>query len=285
MPTINLVTFFDNKNIEEFERVLKSITHHYKKNEIFLFIGTTTDASKALEIYFDQFKSFISYNNITFQLEVKIIDNDSNLLKTYNNSFPWWKHISNYSILRLFLHEIFSEKLLNGNPIVYIDTDVLFWNKINEKYLTTDENYAFTHWTSRKNRGYNEFIINYRNDLKQKKMDSIWKGISKKIENKEYFNSGVIIINNHNKWINLTTKIKESLIKLDDQTLLNYFNLNEIKVVEDPSMNYMILIEDEVLNPILVHFASWNKPWLENSKISDNLNSKLRKINYYEKFK
>lgn len=265
---INFVFFFDENNFEDFLFSFYSISLNYHKNEFEIYVGT----DKMVE---EKYKYFFQENCIKVKVINEILNENH---QNFKINFPWWKHTNIYTMARIHLFDIF-EELYNKKNIIYFDTDIYLRKKV-EPLNFKGENVAFTHWTSRSEEEKSEaFLEKYLETIRENKIKVKIRSL---ITEKKYFNAGVLIINDTKKARKLFNKIKETKFQYDDQTLLNYFNDDFFNIYEMPEYNFMILIEDNIEDPKIIHFASWKKPWIEGIDISAAVKKRLDEYGYYQ---
>jgi lipopolysaccharide biosynthesis glycosyltransferase len=179
---------------------------------------------------------------------------------------PTHGHISLSAYSRLFLSSILSKEIIH---VLYLDCDLVVINKLDELMNTKIDDYHIA--------AIEEIISEeMRNNLELR--DSL------------YFNSGVMLINLR-KWReeNIESKFLEFInekpekIKYWDQDVLNFclknkwlrlpqkYNLTHFFFYPDvypPA--YFGMKQDEfeksVKDPIIIHFTSHQKPWIEGCK-------------------
>lgn len=203
----------------------------------------------------NQYKSFFLDNNIKFVDVESALDNYSNISIKSRHTL--------YTYLRFDIFNIFNE--LNNQKVIYIDVDTIVNNKIEAENQT--DNFAIS------DRKYNWYIKNKaKKHWKNRIPSSLFAKIVKLIDKGIYFNAGVLIINNPNKYIELCNIIKSSNIRSDDQTLLNYFNDDHIIVDKNQKNNNkgISISRKDSVN----HFIGKWKPW-----------NKLNKMDLVNKFK
>lgn len=211
-------------------------------------------------------------NNLKIDYKV-ISDFDIKLLEKYkmiNNS------INATTILRLYMYDLFPE-LSKWKNAVYLDADLIINKKLDEQYFKL-KNFVFRD-CPKNNIALKERIIIFWRDTLKSDIENTEK-IIEKINQDNYFNAGVIIINNHQQMKKLLTRAINSKIKFDDQTILNLINSDELVIMDDLKMNNQIkhgFINDSFIS----HFSGDWKPW----KIFENEESKMsliHKTNYFD---
>lgn len=250
---INFVYSCDIKYIDIFIISAYSIKKKYKSNaKIFLI---TTDKFNA------------EYYAVLKKLNVEIVEIDNTKFK----SFYDWLGVENNkdSLLRFgrFMIPYVSNKFNLTSNIVYLDTDTFLNRKINKKYLDNSLNFAFV-----QDKAGSASAIGATGFWKKTLSDypKVFIKIKSLIEENVYFNSGVLIINDPIKYNELISKIISSDLKLNDQTMLNYFNFDEIMPVVDFRMN-QYLERGWNVNTRIFHFAGANaRPFIDrtNQKLS-----------------
>lgn len=232
---INFISFFDEGMVENFIMLYESISRLY--DEFTFSIGV----------------------NIEAKLEIEKIINDDRLkinimgssLKELFKKESLFGNITLFTYARFFANEIIEDK--NDISWVYLDPDTLLQSEIPHKYFVPGQNYAFTNfekkfgrknqplkfWEWYLNKKFKKVPLQYKDKIKDVKCSVV-----RKMKKSNYFNAGVIIINNTNSYFNLCNEIltsgKNILQFLDDQTLLNFFNNKHIEVLTDKTMNFKV---------------------------------------------
>lgn len=252
---ITFVSFFDENIVDLFLMNYESINKLYADFEY--FIGVSVETKKIIEEKINDER-----------IKIFIVDD---FLKKHFDENSLFGNITIFTYARFFTNEIFNKKFPNG--YIFLDVDIMLKNKIRNEFLNKDENYAIIN--SDNSNKENRPVLFWDNHLKKKalniddkkirkKIFTIRKKLIKKMENSKYFNAGVLIINKEEKLNSLVEKIfndSNKLFKyLDDQTLLNFFNKNEIRVLKEESLNFKI---GKSLNfsrdTEIVHFLGANK--------------------------
>lgn len=252
---MNVITFFDDKNILLFQMMKESFENQYSKSEVVFWVGLTRKA----KLKIDSMESRIYTDNINF----KILDDILNFDQLEGQQMP--NHVSVISVARLFAFDIFPN-LLSEKTII-LDNDLLFFNRIPKKYLDSKENYIFntyTYWLSdlfknpknmTKDEKFKLFLKNSymgrsfgayeKNELLKNNnilSDKISKFKTLLLEKNEFSNGGVLIINDPHKFSEILKEINECskslLVSFSDEVLMNIFKNQKLTSVEDKSMNY-----------------------------------------------
>lgn len=279
---MNVVTFFDDKNISLFQMMKESIENQYSKSEVVFWVGLTGKA----KLKIDLMESKIYTDNINF----KILDGILNFDQLEGQQMP--NHVSVISVARLFAFDIFPN-LLSEKTII-LDNDLLFFNRIPKKYLDSNENYIFntyTYWLSdlfknpqnmTEDEKFKLFLKNSymgrsfgayeRNEsLKNNNIlsDKISKFKTLLLEKNEFSNGGVLIINDPHKFSEILREINECSKNLfasfSDEVLMNIFKNQKLISVEDKRMNYANPFSPEekesykMDNIIIKHYNGANK--------------------------
>lgn len=239
---INIIAFTDENTIESAIAMINTIKKIYKNNEVIVNLGVTKGCKK--------YYRFLLNENI----KVRYIDD---FLPDANKTL--YQHITKTAYARLYFDKIFPY-LKTAKKILYVDVDVFFRNRIDERIFNSNENIAFNDLPDEKHiaihKGWLKGILS--------NFDDIYSKNSKILENGNYFNSGVIVINNFDKILNLFSKVLNFLSdvsEVDDQNLLNYFNDGEIIVSSDTRYNFQPFKEKFKKNAFLIHYAGAQKPW------------------------
>lgn len=265
MKKITFVLFFDSNISENFWTLYSSIIDKYEKSEIDFYLGVDDETC-------------CKYSTIFNNLNINYINCES-----YINEFSDHKSIKHsittFTYLRLKLFDFFNLNTEN-NTIIYLDVDILLSKKIPLKYIDSNDNFVFTE-TGKIDKYNKDRIKDYWVDLLE--IDEVYNKIESLIDDNKYFNAGVIVINDIDKYKNICLKSMNSNYKYDDQTLLNYYNVDELKVVIDKSMNNQVN-SNFSKKSVIHHFNDDKKPWNLEALFSDNseLYKKTSKINYFE---
>ncbi len=241
---VNFIVFFDENVIDLFKMLADSIERVYG-NSFRIFAGVSKTALEIIDNDLEKYSKNILFKNI--ESEMRIFQNDEML----------FGGITNLTFARFVIEEIFGEELKN-EKFVYLDVDIMLNGEIPNKYLETKENIATRSITNLKNEsgGSVEFWANhllkvansYPENIRERYLE-IREVILNKLNKRDYFNAGVMIINDPKNFYKLTNSIKEDKEKLylvfDDQTILNYFNNNQqFKIVNDRFINYKVFKDD-----------------------------------------
>lgn len=257
---ITFVIVADSNIYKQALVLIRSIQLVYDIHEYNIHVITDVGSVK----FFKFFDSFIN---------IKVIEIDD--LKLHNGKLID-RHITQFTFARL---QIFSliKNIPDENTVIYLDADTMVKKKINNKYLESDNIVFNEYFNFKKIQGtlnyWENRISNY----------STFKTIKIKILNKEYFNAGVIIINNRDKYKKLCNRILNSKLIFDDQTLLNLFNYGELNIVENYKMNNRVEI-NYISSSAVFHFSGMKKPWsLDTKNLNDDtFFKKVNKIGYFK---
>lgn len=259
----NKLAFFlatDLKMIEYTRSLIKSINDCYDKKLIEIYV--------VFDQYTNEFNDFRNWGNVNL---VNINDYlDSHTINVFKSQNPS-KRISHIAYSRLLITMIVDTKSFAS--VVYLDVDGLLINKIPDKYINTKYNYAF--YPDNEDSGKEitrAFIKENISDFK------IRNKILKKFKKEEYFQSGLLVINNFKKYSILEfeaiTFLKDLRNKkIDDQNLMNYLNKGIFQVINDGKINYRPGLSrwQDKSEIIFLHFAGNNKP-LDKEFIDDKFN-------------
>lgn len=161
-------------------------------------------------------------------------------MSIFNENKMLGSSISSMTMARLLIPKFVDDSFINSS-IIYLDVDTIIRKRIPTEVLNSNLNYAIIDYNlsnySRKKDIINFWIYNFNknhfsNDLKS--------DIIPKLYNDSYFNAGVLIINNLGLAKELFNKCINSPIKMDDQTLLNYYNDKNFKVINDTNLNFQL---------------------------------------------
>lgn len=263
---IKFTIFIDKNGYKPFLLLLDSITNTYNKNDYSIYLGVD-------DWIFNEYKK----NNIFFEDNV-IVRKISNLLTTLFNKSLLINNLSIFSFSKLLIFDIFPE-LIDENNIVYLDNDTFLNKKIPNRYLNKTKNFAFSN-------NLNTNTINSSHKFWEKQLIKYkfeWHVISHLLKKRMIFNSGVLIINNTFDYIRLKNRIIEmNSDKLDDQTLLNVWNISEILLIDDFNMNHQYnqgIVNDKI---IILHFSGRVKPWSADFEWENNRGKLLEEYFYLE---
>ncbi len=220
-----------------------------------IFLNGKCNKIKILSYLVDEEKLFEINNfskKLNLDIEVKKID-DINLNFYFDNQKGDIKHISQVAYLKIMFPKIF-----NNINILYLDIDIMVvgdLNKINFKH-----NKAITVVKN----GY----ISPKYWFEIYGPDNIF---NSKKETKKAFNSGVIFFSGKNKKKNIfINKYLESISNNNfsflDQSHFNFVYKNHTNFLD---LNYnwphhsreKNIVKKHKGNPVIIHFASKNKPW------------------------
>lgn len=260
---LNFVSFSDYKISENYIECFLSIKKFYDDNEVRFFHGTDKETIK-------------KYGPLFSELGIYLVDIEK-LMNKYNNFKMSNDTITKTTLARLDMKNIFNLDDFNG-PIIYHDIDMIFNGKIKSKYLKKN-NFAVSdnvylnkknkrdlqEWWSKKD----YFIENP--DLKTKLINLM--------DRREYFNAGLMIINNLDSYSSLINKIQRSKFNVDDQSLLNYYNENNIITIKKSEYNHKIN-NYKFKHAKVFHFCGGIKPWSDDSIMTKKAKKALNFCDY-----
>lgn len=216
--------------------------------------------------------AFLIYKDRCKKAGIITIVLDNKILNKYQNVD---RRITNATFGRLYILDLIPK--LMKEKFIYLDVDILVVKKIPEKFYG-NENIAFL-----------EAPLNYEGAHKERDINwwekrighdkKVSKSIGQKMRKNEYFNAGVMIINNPAKFSDLTKKIRTSKKKHDDQTLLNFYNRDHFIVKKSKTINAFPYLGIKS-NTRVIHFVGATKPWDEQK--SENIVNLLKKYKYNE---
>lgn len=248
---LSFVTFIDDNFTLMFKAHFSTIKNNYKEFNYFLGLKTMPTA---------EFKAYLEKEKITY----KIISDK--ISSSWINSKMIERRISTTTLARLYLFNIFPE-ISFFDKIIYVDADTLFRGKISKKYLESTHNISFVD-VNKESKKYQWTIRYFSKKFKFHPLIKL--KIKRKIVSHQYFNAGVIIINDQKAYLNLARKILKKKLNFDDQTLLNYNNDNQISVVNDISHNLQ-LFKDICEDAIILHLSGIHKDDKTLKKIDSNI--------------
>lgn len=244
----DFVCSFDYKKIDQFNMLYHSIKNLYADNfSIVAFVDF--DLSLVERSNYKNVKFIICKDNDFIPFKI------TSSLKHINSMMAYGKMMVYY-----YYGDFIKSKS------IYLDTDILLSNKINLNYFESeDDNYAFNLLKNCNSLTISDYS-NYRRSLHEgnnlqgnlllNKMSNL---VLDKIDNREYFNSGVMIINSKSKFNFLIEKvISKNLISqsFSDQDLLNMYNISEFTIINDQNMNLVLDINHNFNKSIsIVHFS------------------------------
>lgn len=267
MNKIAFVTVSDFRLSKEALTIVNSIQSKYSSKEFDFFLVTDAKSIKKYRRVF--LNSKIIFKNISETIKLKKFFSKKNLLR----------HTTIFTYLRLLIFDIVPElNTKEYKSIIYLDIDTFLSKKIPTKYLNSKENIAFVEQSGTPKE------LRQRIDWWRAKInnEAIFPTILEKLEKNMYFNAGVLIINNKEMFEELTKKIISYKVILDDQTMMNYFNINHFKIVNDNKMNNRVST-DFNKNSYIFHFAGSKKPWNKKDLIENGgeLQKKCTEIGYF----
>lgn len=278
-----IICFFDENKVNEFLMFYDSIKRIYDEFYVVAFTPFTEtikfneiiDEKSFFHIYVDD-KKYKMINKFEKKSSLKHIDS----IMAFGRLLISKEMIKN---------ELPSHLWVKMNRIIYFDVDILLEKELDPKYLTGDNNYVFTHTEKNNDEFWESYqkirkIYHIRRGIKSNWFNHISDMIISSIKYKNYFNSGVIIINNLFVFEELTTRIVERNLSIykwfSDQDLLNYFNQGELTIIDDSRMNKVVFIaRDYSEDTILYHFSGNGEQKKLMRKIYEN---QITYQQYYE---
>lgn len=226
----------DSEYILETKILIESIRKFYFKEKIFLFTDLETKKKLSRE----------KVRNLEFFTELF----NEKLANRFNGSLGTSRNIKSlYRFGRLIFPYFVSDEFSNAS-FIYLDSDTFIDGKIEEHYLISDRNFAFRQDDPKSKSSENSRKYWYST---LSKFPLVRRRIVKKVFNNQFFNSGVLFINDLKKYKKLVKKCLKSNLKLNDQTLLNYFNHGCIDVIIDTKYNSLIDRTND--DAIIYHYA------------------------------
>lgn len=266
MKKINFIISADSNYLLETEVLINTIKNFYPESLIFYF---TDKLSK--EFFINK-----KYNNIIFftQLFTK------NANERFEDSFGTRRNINSLYRFGRLLFPFAIKKEYYNSTFVYLDSDTFLDGKIDEKYIESNLNFAF-----RQDDPSGEASVISRewwvDKLKLKGYPDIAKKIEEIVLDSKYFNSGVLIINDIHSYIKLSNRCIKSKLKLNDQTLLNYFNEGSLNVVVDEKYNSLI---DRVNDKAIIYHYAGNSNFLKvKNPVIKNVNFRKKLEEFIDK--
>lgn len=264
---IKFVTFTDKNNLNLVDNLVKSLLLHYDSPDIFIGIDDEAESEIANSNYF--FVDKVTVGNVSEF--IKNIERDS---------MP--DHISKMGFSRLFLSDIIDKfKLEKADSYVYLDNDIVSMQKIPERFFDTDKNIVVQYRNKiakgirhgkRKYSDFDEMELSqnrYRaventffsknfehwKDVVAKKpeLEKILKGFDERLViSGEFCNSGVVIINDLNKYDQIIKDINKVQAEEDinlfeifsDEILINIFKNDGFITSNDYSLNFLLTKRD-----------------------------------------
>ncbi len=240
---ITFVVFSDKNTSFLINNLIESISKVYKEEEYEVLIGLNNEAFENQRI--------INQSNLTIR----------NITSKFGNEEEEvWEHINRMTYARFFMVDYFPELLSKRNTIVYIDVDTLLLNPIDDKYLHSKYNYAFIDSPEEKD---SKYLINWIFDRTAKYNNDIFEYNKRLAESQQYFNAGVLVINDISKFQEICANCLKSGLEIDDQNLLNFHNKGHFITSPDTSMNFIPFKTQYKSGVKIIHFAGEGKPWKE----------------------
>lgn len=269
---MNILLCTDNNYIQHCSVTMVSVL---KNNKNVLFYIFSTDISLENKLFLQSLVE--PYNS-----NVKIILIEKELLKDFPMSVEASSHISVSTYLRLFVE---MKLPINVKKIIYLDSDIIVRNSLDELWGMSLENYAIGAVYQ-----YNEWALGNNSYTRLGYHESYG-----------YFNAGVLLINLDYWRINNVTrrlfdyvnKNYHNIISHDQDTLnavlfqetyglpckfniLPFFFDSNFKNISFPrGLDYKFQINEELKNPTVLHFVFKPKPW------DSGCSHKWRKEYYY----
>lgn len=254
MNEFNILCCPDNNYTPYCGIMLTSLFENNKETGFTIYIVTANITSANKEQLEQLCKS---YNN-----RIEIIEIDNKILD--NCPIREGDHVSIAAYYRIFAPILLPEEI---NKILYLDGDIIINNSIADFYNTNIDNYALGG------------IID-EDYLSQKKYNRL--GIP---FNKEYINSGVLLINlkywrEHNltdKCLSYIDKNKKNIVQ-HDQDVLNAVlngNIKQLPLKYNFQTGFLFKnvypfddkvkneISDTAYNPTVIHYTTIRKPWVK----------------------
>lgn len=272
MKKILFVSFFDHNISKNFFTLLASLKRFYGDDEY------------EYRVFVDKFTA-TNYRKSFSELGVIVTNIDSDL-DAFEKNKMLNKTITKMTMGRLLLPELIKDHD-KFQSIIYLDVDIFVNNKIDKKFISSRDNYAVVDYNP-KNLDRKKDLMNYWNGNFANINDGrrILSIILTKYLFNNYFNAGVLIINNMKSFKSLATKAKNSEYFLDDQSLLNLYNAGEIIVEKDIRLNYQLARENlkSSETAFFIHFSEPIKPWSKSidDKVNRKYKKKINKISYYK---
>lgn len=195
-------------------------------------------------------KEKILYLKNIKECEIKFYTPDIEMYNEWFEKTPYKGHFSAAMFYRLSI----STLIPNADKILYLDSDLVVAGSLKELFLMDIENYY-------------AIVVKHSTDKKNKwSIDGI----------NDYFNSGVLLINNK-LWIK--NNIEKQFQKFyndnyktcfSDQDIFNNVLIGKVKYAD---MKYNVYAEkgyyndeSDIKKPIIIHYLSQEKPWKENCR-------------------
>lgn len=250
---INFISFTDRNQIENYITQIVSINKQFAESEVSFYVGVD-------EYVFNTYKEFFIKNKIKVKIVEKFINK---FWDDYSFDGEASNRITKFAMGRLVMFDIFKD-IPKNETLIYLDNDIIIVNKFDDLYLESNKNFVFKMPFAKL--GLTDFAIARTNKTlgENNARENI-------IKNDNYFNSGVLIINDQavaNNLFKSCLNVKD----IDDETLLNIMNSDEFLVVDDSSMNFIIYIDKTNFDDCkIIHFAGPIKPNKLNGNEDDEL--------------
>lgn len=231
---IKFIISSDYSYITEIKILIDTINKYHPDAQVLLF---TTEDTKS-------FLSKLGFKNVKFN--TSFITEE--LYSRFSKSLGMKNNLN--SIFRfgriIFINSIPKDK---NCTYIYLDSDTFLNGSIEEKYLNSKYNFAFRQ--DEYNTERYRITLNFWSKV-LKEYPKIFNKVKLKMKSENYFNSGVLIINNLKKYKKLAKKCIKSKYKINDQSLLNYYNKKNFKVVVDCKYNSMLDRHNDIA--IIYHY-------------------------------
>lgn len=267
MKKINFISLFDKGAFEKFKTLQKSLKQNYNIDEYNYFAGVDEITYLNEKEYFD--KNDVVVKNIDKEMELLFGDFKS-LLDIHNN-------VTSFALARMVITKLFPE--LSGEAFIYLDADIMFGGRISEKYLN-NKNFGFTMHQLKLLENWSPLL-----DLAKKAPDYASHEIIKKIFENKFFNTGVLIVNEVEKYESLMSKMIDPSNVLADDFFINFYNNDEFEAVYDETHNFLINLEnlrESYDDVVLFHFAWSPKPWHNKKDLDEDSIKKYERAGFYK---
>lgn len=251
--------------------LLMSVNDLYSKEEFDFYLATNNFKAAT-----EKFKNYENVHIIDFS-------NRFNGKLSFITDVVLFNRITYPSFFRLFIGEKIDDSY---KSIIYLDVDGILLKRIPQEYIDYDKNISF--YPRNTIESMNNTLRWIKGALKNERIKD---NLVMKLNQKQYFQSGLIIINSLSEYNVLGLKILRYLKKnrkkeiVDDQNLLNYFNKNHIEILDNSSINYRPLFSEfvNVDDIVFLHFAGNQKPWSDNFDFESHRGFTKYIEKYYDK--
>ncbi len=255
MEYINIVFNIDKNFVQHCAATLNSIIKTYTGNQIIRFYIVQNDLSEKDKCNLN--KLIINTNHGLYFLDI----NESVLNKMPIGENTISSHITISTYFRLFLSDLLPNDV---NKVLYLDSDVIVNTSIDNLYSINIDNYAIA--------GIPDKETNQENNKKRLMIPLKYC----------YVNAGVLLMNvEYLRKIDFVKKVRlfvnehYNKILYHDQDILNALLYNEILYLphkwnmmdcylyKEPVCNskYLTEIKSSQMNPCIIHYAGYFKPW------------------------